>query len=175
MLALYFISSLSLSAMGAETWTPKQIEYFEKHIRPVLIKHCYERHAEGADSLKGNLRVDHRDGLLQGSDSGAAVVPGNTDASLILNSLRYKDLEMPPEGKLPDEVIARFERWIRIGAPDPRKLSPSSPAVRPPNQALAFWSFQRPVPISPPSIQEPDWATSEIDHFVKAKLEAEGL
>src|SRR5690606_13046009 len=69
--------------------------------------------------LKGGLRLDHRQGVYQGGDSGPAVKPGDVEGSLLLQAIRYESLEMPPKGKLPDAVIQDFERWIRRGAAYP--------------------------------------------------------
>src|SRR3712207_2030548 len=92
---------------------PPGVEQFEKKIRPVLVRHCYPCHsAEAAKSrkLKGGLLLDHRKGLLEGGDSGPAVVPGKADESLLVQALRGDpDCSlMPPAGKLPDAVIADF-------------------------------------------------------------------
>ena len=104
------------------------IEFFENHIRPVLVQHCYECHADGADSIKGGLRVDRQTSLLRGGDSGAAVVPGDIRKSLLIDALKQQKFEMPPEGKLPDEAIRRFEQWVRMGAPMPKSAIESSPS-----------------------------------------------
>ena len=61
--------------------------------------------------------------MIEGGDSGPAIVAGNPDESLLLDALRHDGIEMPPKGKLPDAVIADFERWVRMGAPDPRRGS----------------------------------------------------
>ena len=103
-----------------------RVKFFESKIRPVLIDQCYECHATEAKKVRGGLLVDSRDGLLKGGDSGPAIVPGKPDESLLLAALKYEDFEMPPKGKLGDEVIRNFEQWIREGAVDPR----TGPAAR---------------------------------------------
>src|SRR5262245_723621 len=98
------------------------VDFFEKKIRPVLVEHCYGCHSKDAKKLRGGLRLDSRDGMLQGGDSGPAIVPGQPSKSLLVQALRQEsDLRMPPTGKLPEAVIADFVRWIEAGAPDPRK------------------------------------------------------
>ena len=57
---------LCLTAHGKDNFTPEQLEFFEKKIRPVLVEHCYECHAAGAKIIQAGLRVDHRAGLLKG-------------------------------------------------------------------------------------------------------------
>ena len=96
---------------------------FRDHVRPVLVKHCHQCHsqeAKAANKLKGGLLLDSRDGLLTGGDSGPAIESGKPDETLLLEALRYETLKMPPQGKLPANVIADFEAWIKMGAPDPR-------------------------------------------------------
>src|SRR5262245_29556399 len=99
-------------------------EFFEKKIRPVLSEHCYKCHSAEAEKdkkLKGGLRLDTRDGMRKGGDSGPAIVPGKADESLLVQALRYDgDLKMPPTKKLPDIVVADIERWVAMGAPDAR-------------------------------------------------------
>ena len=89
------------------------IAFFEKSIRPVLVKNCYDCHSAEAKELKAGFALDSREALLKGGDSGAAVVPGQPDESLLITSLRYTDpdLQMPPKkhgGKLADAVVADF-------------------------------------------------------------------
>src|SRR5262245_7118856 len=104
----------------------KGIDFFEAKVRPVLVEHCYSCHSAGipAKKLEGGLLLDSRDGLLKGGDTGPAFVSGKPADSLLVKALRYDgDLKMPPKGRLPDTVIADIERWIGMGAPDPRTAS----------------------------------------------------
>src|SRR5579885_2020833 len=94
------------------------LQFFEQKIRPVLVEQCYECHSAGSKNLKGGLYLDSRDGLLKGGDSGPSIEPGKAANSLLLQALKYDGLEMPPKGRLPAEVIANFEKWISMGAPD---------------------------------------------------------
>src|SRR4051812_15458632 len=66
---------------GHHAATPEQIEFFEKKVRPVLAEHCYRCHSADAKKLKGGLRLDSRGAVLQGGDTGPAVVPGEPDKS----------------------------------------------------------------------------------------------
>src|SRR5688572_5467221 len=109
------------AALIAADPAPAQLEFFEKKIRPVLAEKCYACHNSKMKTPMGGLRLDTRDGVLHGGDSGAALVPGNPEASRLVRALSYKhDLKMPPSGKLADPVIADFAAWVRDGAPDPR-------------------------------------------------------
>src|SRR5262245_4665606 len=65
-----------------EAATPEQIAFFEKSIRPVLVKECYSCHATTAEKVRAGLTLDTRDGIRKGGDSGPAVVPGDTKNSL---------------------------------------------------------------------------------------------
>jgi hypothetical protein len=73
-----------------------------------------------ADPLQGGLELDHRSQILDGGDSGPAVVPGDPDESLSISELGYEGFyEMTPSGKLPDDVVQDFKEWVRRGAPAP--------------------------------------------------------
>jgi hypothetical protein len=152
------------------------IDLFETKIRPVLIEHCYSCHAADAKIIRGGLLVDSRDGLLEGGDSGPAVVPGEAEKSLLLSALKHESLEMPPDRKLPDAVIADFQLWIARGAVDPRdKGNAELPRGVDFEAAKSHWAFQ-PIaePISP-AVSDEAWVTSPIDRFVLDRLEAAGM
>lgn len=91
---------------------------FKSKIAPVLEQHCYRCHSAKATEIQGGLRVDSRESLLSGGDSGAAIVPEDVDASLLITALRYTDdfYQMPPDGRLDDDVIADFVKWVESGA-----------------------------------------------------------
>lgn len=151
------------------------VNYFEKNIRPVLVKHCYECHSADADELGGNLLLDTRAGSRKGGDMGAAVVPKQPAKSLLLSAIQYNDLEMPPDEQLPDEVIAHFRRWIAMGAPDPRDGKIAAPHEAQPNKPEELWSLQPLADSPPPKPKNNDWARDDIDRFVLAQLESRGL
>src|SRR5207248_4112984 len=93
--------------------------------RPFLSDHgsaCQSAGTETKKKLQGGLLLDTRDGLFKGGDSGPAIIPGKADDSLLVKTLHYAagEVQMPPKGKLPDAVIADFEKWVSMGAPDPR-------------------------------------------------------
>src|SRR5579863_6538948 len=118
------ITALPALAAPKKAITPEQVDFFEKKIRPVLVDKCYDCHSEEAGKNKGELVLDSRDGIRAGGERGPAIVPGNLDDSILIRAIRQEgQLHMPPEkkgGKLPDEVIADFETWVKMGAPDPR-------------------------------------------------------
>jgi hypothetical protein len=166
---------------GAQTPDPKALAFFEAKIRPVLVKECYRCHsAEAArnQKLRGGLQLDTREGIRKGGDTGPAVVPGDAKKSILLAALRHDgDVKgMPPSGKLADEIIADFARWIEMGAPDARDGS-VLPGKRLIDVAAGkqFWSF-RPLAAAPPlDVKNTSWVRNPIDRFVLAGLEAKGL
>ena len=154
-------------------------DFFERKIRPVLVKHCYECHSGEADLIQGGLRLDYPDSMLKGGDSGAAVMPGAPDESLLLTAIRYDKLEMPPDGPLDERIVRDFEKWIELGAIDPRQsdstleLEPSSPIDW--SVAKQFWSFQTPSKHAVPKSADSSWTRTKIDGFVSARLQEAGL
>ena len=83
---------------------------------------------------------------------------------------------MPPKKKLPDEVIADFEKWIAMGAPDPRdapvKVAKWEIDIE---KGRQFWAFQPPKKTAPPAVKDAAWPRGDIDRFLLAELEAKGL
>jgi hypothetical protein len=150
-----------------------RLKLFEEKIRPVLAARCYVCHSTKAAKVQGGLLLDSQTGLKRGGNSGEVIVPGEPDKSLLVRALRYqdKDLQMPPGKPLPVEVVAVFETWIRAGAAMPDDAI----AVKSVDQRKQFWSFQRPKDHAPPEVTRKDWARSDIDRFILAKLEEKGL
>src|SRR5438128_1606410 len=156
--------------------TPEGIEFFEIHIRPVLIAKCYECHSAKAKSLKGGLRLDTAERMRAGGESGPAIVPNKPDESLLVSALRYESNEMPPSGKLPDAVISDFAKWIAIGAPDPRRENGAVGTQKKtkPNPR-DHWAYKQPQRSAPPKIANTAAARCDVDRFVVARLEAAKL
>ncbi len=125
------LAAPTLAAPMPAASTDAGIEFFEARIRPLLVKNCYECHSGQAKKIEGKLRLDSRDALRQGGESGPAIVPGDPQGSLLVRALRYEDHEMPPKGKLPSSAIADVEHWVKLGAPDPRDRPDSDSAASP--------------------------------------------
>ncbi|MEX2262139.1 MAG: PSD1 and planctomycete cytochrome C domain-containing protein [Bryobacteraceae bacterium] len=145
-------------------------EFFEKKIRPVLVEQCYACHSAQSKTPMGGLRLDSMGALLKGGDTGPAVKPGDKN-SLLLRAISYRDLnlKMPPGGKLSDERIADFTRWVEAGAPGPTQVAApaaASSAGLDLERARSFWAFQ---PLPPPDPKR------TIDSFLRAKLKENGL
>ena len=151
------------------------IEFFEKHIRPVLVDKCYNCHSANSKKIKGALLLDSRAASLKGGETGPAVVPGDLEKSLIVKAVRYKEekLQMPPDEQLSESQVADIEAWIRMGAPDPR--SEVTSLTPDPVKARQFWSFKKPVLPPSPALKNDDKNLTPIDRFVRAKLEAKGI
>ena len=159
--------------------TPEQEQFFETKIRPILTTQCGKCHSSTAEKLRGGLKLDGREALRLGGESGAVITPGDPDQSLLIRAIRYQDddLRMPPKKKLPDAVVADFETWVKMGAPDPRIEGVGINKKSSLNLAKAreFWSFQPPKQYDPPAVNRTDWPRGDIDRFVLAKIEARGL
>jgi hypothetical protein len=155
------------------------VEFFEKNIRPVLVRHCYQCHsakAAASKKLKGGLQLDTRARIRAGGDTGPAVVPGKVADSLLIRALRHEELEMPPTGKLPNEIIADFVKWIELGAPDPRDgVAPVKSASVDIERGRQFWAFVPPKVHPRPKVRQQGWPLKELDWFVLAAQERQGL
>ena len=179
--AILLAASLLLISSGSAAAQPEQAQhdFFEKQVRPLLVKHCYECHSSEAEELKGGLALDSRAGWERGGDSGAAIVPGKPNESLFMEALNYESYEMPPAGKLKDTEIQVFEEWIKNGAYDPREAASAAVAAEPPSydweKSRQFWAFQAPVAHAVPSVIDTNWPLDDVDRFILARLEAENL
>ena len=159
-----------------------QLDFFEKNIRPVLANSCYECHSQESKSLKGGLLLDTREGLLQGGDSGPAIVPGSPEKSLLLTSIRHEhkdpDMAMPPKKeKLASAVLANFEAWVKMGAPDPRSgANRAKVAAWDSAKAAEHWAF-KPITHPPvPKTSDPKkFVQNPIDSFVLQRLKEKKL
>src|SRR2546427_10793012 len=94
--------------------TAQSVEYFEAKVRPVLAANCYDCHT---DERMGGLRLDSREGLLKGGESGPAIVPGDPDKSLMIAAVRQTGaLKMPKGGVLTADDVSALVEWVRAGA-----------------------------------------------------------
>src|SRR5262249_12734312 len=142
------------------------VDFFEKKIRPVLIKNCYKCHSGDAAKAKANFVLDTHAGLMKGGESGAVIEPGHPEKSLLIEAVKYEGLEMPPDGQLPDEVVEDFEKWVQMGAPDPRVGKAANPKKIDFAEARRYWAFQKPKASPVPKPHEAKWAITDIDRFV---------
>ena len=151
------------------------IAFFEAKIRPVLVERCYSCHSAKSDKIKGDFLLDTRAGIRKGGASKRdAVIPGDVEGSQLVDAVRYTNetLQMPPTGKLPDSVILNFEKWIAMGAPDPREG-----ISRLPREIAAenHWAWKLPRRVDSPSVVNEAWPRDPIDRHVLGRLEAEQM
>lgn len=178
---LFYVTadSFAQEQTGAAAPSAQQLEFFEKQVRPLLAKHCYECHSGDAKRVEGSLLLDSRSAHLRGGDSGAAIVPGHPEQSLLIEAVRYESYEMPPKGKLPEADIETLVRWVKMGAPWPTEDEPVADA---PQQEFdlqqrkdEFWVWQPVQEVTPPAVNADSWPRHAIDHFILSKLEQAGL
>ena len=156
--------------------------FFETKIRPVLSEKCYECHSARSSKTKGGLRLDHIDLILQGGDSGPALVLGKSQESLLIEAISYEDpdFHMPPKEKLKKEIVSDFEKWIDNGAFWPKEPVPAFSSSKKrtsfklEKRKNSHWCWQ---PITPPSIPVSESAIKldPIDQLIRAKLAYAGL
>ncbi len=171
------------SPLNAEELDAGSVDFFEAKVRPLLVAHCYECHSDDAakaENLQGGLRLDNRAGVQQGGESGPVIVPGKPDESVLIKSVRYteKAIQMPPKEPLSAEQVAILEKWVAMGAPDPREGSAAVASVK---RGIDFevgrrqWAFQPPVKHAAPNISDNNWPQQSLDFFVLAALEQRSL
>lgn len=153
-------------------------ELFEGIIGPALKSHCLECH--GGEKTRAGFNLATRELLLAGGDSGVAVVPGAAASSLLLTLIRHdEEPAMPPKKpKLPESLLADFEKWIDLGAPYAKALIEGANAAKNPLTVTEgdrdFWAFRRLGANQPPRTED-TWAKSELDRFIFSKAREHGL
>jgi mono/diheme cytochrome c family protein len=154
--------------------TEEQKEFFENKVRPVLAQNCFACHT---NSQMGGLRLDSREGILKGGKSGAVVIPGDPDKSLMITAVRQTtELKMPKYGHLTEQQINDLTAWVKNGAvwpEEPKTTQAGGYVIRP--EQRQFWSFQPLAKPQPPKTKDAAWPMNNIDRFILAKLEKEGL
>ncbi|MFO0906135.1 MAG: PSD1 and planctomycete cytochrome C domain-containing protein [Pirellulales bacterium] len=173
-----FITPAARSAEPVSPAAGKPVEgplTFERHIRPILKAYCLDCH--GGGELKGGLDLRLARFLLKGGEGGAAVLPGQPDASLLVH--RIRDGEMPPgEKKLPAAELETIRRWIADGAktarPEPEMLDEGI-GITP--EEREFWAFQPLQRPATPALSAADAARQRtpIDAFILAKAAQQQL
>ena len=168
---LFFMTLLIVYADNLAVADPSNddVEFFEARIRPLLVRRCLGCH--GGEKTQGGLRVDSRQALMEGGESGPAMMPGQPDASLLMKAVRYQDaaLQMPPEGTLPSEEIDLLEQWIHRGASWGVKTDPSAVSLD-----ANHWSFLPLAAVESPA-DPSGWGTNPVDGFIRRRLDQQGL
>lgn len=153
---LALLASLALLIGPAAADSPVD---FDREIRPILSENCFACHGPDANERKARLRLDTREGILAMKDGVTAVVPGQSDASaLIQRAISHdRDEVMPPpkSGKqLTPAQIEKLRQWIDQGA-----------------DWQGHWAFERPVRPATPAVSDAAWVRNPIDAFVLERLE----
>jgi hypothetical protein len=142
-----------------------KIDYLTE-VKPILAARCFSCH--GGLKQESGLRLDTAVLMRKGGEGGAAVVPGDTATSLLLERISATDefVRMPPEGKpLTKTQIETIAAWIKLGATAPADEKPEEDARR-------YWSFLRPVRPAVPHVKNREWVHNPIDAFIAARHEA---
>lgn len=165
---------LAASAVRAEDG----VAFFEAKVLPVLQQRCYECHSH-EKKIKGGLALDLKKGWQTGGDHGPAIVPGDLVKSHLIEAVRYTnpDMEMPPKGKLAASEIEVLEKWVAMGAPDPRvsQIAAKEAKTVDIEAGKKFWAFQPVRDSKPPAVKNTAWPLNEVDRFILAKQDAAGL
>ncbi len=171
-LAALMASPIVTGTVHASDPSSRPEDLFEIHVRPTLVAHCIQCHGESKQ--ESGLRLTTIQELLQGGDSGPAIVPGKPEESLLLEAMRYESFEMPPAGELDSSVTDGIEAWIRGGAYWPQDLV-LKPTPKISSDDREWWCYQ-PIANPPlPQVEGQEWCRNEIDHFVLAKLNGASL
>jgi cytochrome c553 len=186
LLGLGLALAASRPALPVEPPAPKVdaqagARFFETKVRPLLAAKCFACH--GPQKQSSGLRLDARAPILQGGDSGPAIVPGHPEKSLLVEVTHPATGRMPPTGKLKAEEAAVLVQWVKLGAPWGVESAPAAKGTaagadfRNPKSAAAksWWAFQplRKPPV--PAVADGGWSRNPIDRFVFLRLKAEGL
>ncbi len=177
------LSSLSLvvgedSAIISE-FDDASIEFFEREVRPILAKRCFECHSKDSEEPGGGLRLDSRLAIVAGGETGPAIEPGKPNDSLLIDAVNYGEIyEMPPKSKMPASEIAVLAKWVSIGAPWPKEdpeVATNLKTFDLEARKASHWCWQPVRDPKLPSVQQRGWPSKPLDHFILAKLEAVGL
>jgi mono/diheme cytochrome c family protein len=147
---------------------------FAEDIRPIFEANCYKCH--GPEKQKSGFRLDDKAAALRGGDGGVAIVPGKSADSRLVQFVAglVEDMQMPPRKSggraLRSDEIALIRAWIDQGANWPESGGRGLMAAR-----MDYWTFRSPKRPPFPQPRHPEWARNEIDLFILARLEQEGL
>ena len=178
---LFSISMATIQTPAAETSdaTPLDAEtlaFVQGKVIPLLKTRCDECHGAEVDEPGGGLWLSTKLAMLDGGDSGSAIVPGSPDESLLISAIRYEDFEMPPKTRLPEGEITILTKWIEMGAPFPDTPDGAAAPTKinfPLQERIAnHWSWRKVTDPALPEVSDAAWPSDDLDHFILAKLEA---
>ncbi len=158
------------------------VAFFESKIRPVLVKHCYECHSAEAGKSKGGLLLDTREGIRAGGDRGPAVVPGESGEEPAADrdrAHRSRPRDAAEEGPAAEGGDRRHRSVDQDGRAGSARSDRQDRGQRPPvdlESGRKFWAYRKPVAAAGAGDEAtPTWAKRDLDRFILAKLEANGL
>jgi hypothetical protein len=174
------INASQATTPASSTTASQSADHFEAKIRPLLAANCFACHAERA--LAG-LRVDSREGLLRGGETGPAIVPGRPDDSALINAIKHADgFPKMPRGraKMPQADIDLLVEWVGAGAvwPEAAETTPAPMASHEKpvtTEHRGYWAFKPLASPAAPAVQNVNWPKKDLDRFILARLEQEGL
>jgi len=175
MLSVFFVAERAIAVEplpgGADA-----ARFYETQVQPILQANCLSCH--GAEKkIQGGLRLTTREGVLKGGDSGPAINEKNLAESLIIKAVRgIGDVsQMPPKGKLATAQIEIIEAWVKRGVPfGAAKIEHHGPP-KVDEKARNWWSYKPVVKPAVPQVADVGWVRNDVDAFVLAKLEAQGI
>jgi mono/diheme cytochrome c family protein len=149
---------------------------FARDIQPIFAQHCYQCHS--AKKASGQLRLDSRAVAMKGGISGAAIIPGKSRESRLLQRLRGENdqARMPMGGDpLKPEQVELIRRWIDLGATWPDGERESGRAGERESGLPKHWAYVKPVRPELPYVKNRDWVRTPVDAFILSRLEKERL
>ena len=170
--AVLFTGAVRAAEVTSDDLQRSRLQFFENEIRPLLAAKCFECH--GDKKQKAGLRLDGYADVMKGGESGAALVAGKPDESLLIQAVRYTDenLQMPPKERLTAGEVQRLEQWVAMGAPWPGEAT-NARAARDAAGFTAddrkYWVFQPVAKVTPPALPGNRWVRTDLDRFVAAK------
>jgi hypothetical protein len=163
MMRFFKIVAAAFCAIGVARAGAAEVD-FQRDVRPILSGICFKCHGPDEETRKGGLRLDVREDALKAGKSGAiAIVPGKPDESEVIKRLFTSDEDdvmPPPAAKFPltDAQKETLKQWVAQGA-----------------TYTAHWAFVAPKAPTLPEVKRKEWLRNEIDQFVLARLEKEGV
>ena len=148
-------------------------QLYDDYVQAILERNCYQCHSHQAGEAQGGLVLDSSTGMLAGGENGTVVVPGNAAASRLVIAITYKDddLQMPPDGPLGEDEVAKLRDWIEHGAPHGGSGLGNNASEE---DQEPLWSTESLQHAELPAVKDNEWPRDDVDRFVLARLESEG-
>ena len=155
------LAFLSPAPLKSDEKKPSSLVDFTREIRPVLSRNCLSCHGPDEEKRQANLRLDIREEAVADRGGYRVIVPGRSSESRLVERITHSAMPMPPEAtgkRITPEEIGLLKQWIDQGA-----------------RYTGHWAFEKPVRTPLPEVKNKSWPKNEIDYFMLARLEEEGL